>query len=272
MWRTLFLPVVLSALVACGVPSPVAAQPAADVVGEVRAAYQRLDYDAAQARARAAIEGEDLRLDQRVELHTILALIAFTRNELDEARRHFGLALDLDPGLALDPLLVSPKIVDFFDEVKRDRAPRAGSTAGEAGLRYVVVRDARPEAVLRSMLLPGWGQLYTGDRTKGWVLAGLWGAAATSGTYAHLRWVDARRAYLDEQDLDRIDPRHATSDAWFKARNNLALAAAGVWLVSYVDALLDRNDPAATLARRRGLRLAPTPADGSIQLSLRLRF
>ena len=268
MWPRLLLTILLYAL-GSAVAVPASAQtPAQDAVEEVRAAYQRLDYEAARTLARAALADATLRLDQRVDLHTILALVAFTRNDPEEARRQFGLALDLDPGLTLDPLLVSPKILDFLEEVKRARTPPA-EAAGSAEVRYVVVRDVRAEAALRSMVVPGWGQLHKGERTKGWVLAGLWAASASGSLYAHLRWADARRAYLDERDPGRVAARHDASDAWYKARNNLLLGAAAVWLVSYVDALAGRHAPPQRLASHPVLGVAPGSEPG---LYVRFRF
>lgn len=237
------------------------------VVDSVRAAYQRLAYDVAETRARAALAGEALRLDQRTELHTLLAIIAFTQNEVEAARRAFNLALDLTPDLQLDPLLVSPKILAFFDEVKQTRRPvrPEGEGEAEANLRYVVVRDVRTDAALRSMLLPGWGQLYKGETVKGWTLAGLFGGGAAASAYAHLRWLRARDAYLEEGDPDLIASQYRTADAWFKVRNNLAVGVAGVWLVSYVDALL-HGPPAPP----RTARLSVLP--GPDRLGLRVAF
>lgn len=251
--------------------SPAAAQPA-DAVGDVRAAYQRLDYDEAARQALAAIEAGGLHRDQLVELHTILALVAYSRDDLDEARRQFGLALDLDPGLVLDPLLVSPKIVAFFDEVRQTRRTAAPAEGTVPDVRYVVLRDGRPDAALRSMLVPGWGQLYKGERTKGWVLAGLWGLTATGSLYAHVRWQDARDAYRAERDPGRVDDRYARADAWYKARNNLVLGAAGVWLVSYVDALLRHHERPVATGRSARLQLAPSASPGQARLSLRVQF
>lgn len=239
------------------------------VVDEIRAAYQQLDYEAAVERARAALAEDDgLTLAARTEIHSILALIAYTRGDLDEARRHFNLALDLDPAHTLDPLLVSPKIVSFFDEVRAERRRSATETTGGPEIRYVVVRDNRPDAALRSMVLPGWGQLYKGERTKGWALAGLWGLNASAVVVAHLQAERSRNAYLDETNAAEVAARYDTYNSWHRARNSLLLGAAGIWLYSYVDALLSPGERPAQAYRPGPVSVLPSRTG----LSLRLHF
>ena len=52
-------------------------------------------------------------------------------------------------------------------------------------------------AVWRSAVIPGWGQRYKGERTKGWVFTGLAAgmAAASVGAY---QWSDSSRRSLSD--------------------------------------------------------------------------
>jgi len=117
---------------------------------------------------------------------------------------------------------------------------------------------------MRSLLVPGWGQLYKGQPTKGWLLVGLWGTTASGTVLVHLTRDRAEDDYLGETDPDRIADRFDTFNRWHKVRNNLALAAGLVWAYSYVDALLFHTRPAPL---RRRLVVTPAPS-----VHLRLRF
>ena len=232
-------------------------------------AYQQFEYDAARALARAALDAyegpEDL-----AEVLVILGLISYSENRELEAELQFKEALRLNPNTHLDPLLVSPTIREFFEEVK-GRMEQAGTDETlDPGVvpRYVLVPDRRSEAVLRSMVLPGWGQLYKGDRTKGIVLLGVWGFTAAGSLTAHLRRQQARDDYLAAITTEEAIDRYDTFNQRHKLRNALLISAASVWIVSYVDALLVDNRP----RQQRSLLLAPAFSPQQVQLFVRVRF
>jgi hypothetical protein len=232
------------------------------VVEDVRSAYERLDYAAAETLARRAlVDHERFTVDQLAELHTLLALTLYTLNEPVEARRQFEAALSLDPALALDPMLVSPKILEFFREVKSGFQPGSGPPSAPL-VRYVRVADPRAGAGLRSLAVPGWGQLHKGERAKGAVIAGTWGLAAAGAGTAHLLRRRAHHDYLSATTPDDIAERYRTFDTWHKVRNNLALGAGLLWGYALVDALLVRGDSGP------GVRLAPVVVGESAGLGL----
>lgn len=238
------------------------------IVEEIRQAYQQLKYDKAEERARAALSTyADLTIDQLLEIHTILAVISYSNNLEPEARSQFEAALSLKPDLELDPLLYSPKILDLFASVKADVEQQTVAESASEPIRYIRVEDPRSEAAIRSLILPGWGQRFKGQRTKGWILMGLWGTLATGTVLAHVRRRNAQRAYRREANPDRISARFDTFNSWHEVRNNLALATAGVWLFSYFDALLSRVAPLP-----RGNRLSLMPSTGPAFVRFRLRL
>lgn len=221
--------------------TPAFAQPAGDasgLLGAMRDAYERLDYETAERRAREVLDAYGaFSADQLVEVHTLLGLILYARNEPLEAREQFQAALSLAPSLQLDPLLVSPKTMEFFEGVRTEFEAEGGA-ARPPVVRYVRVRDPRPAATLRSLVLPGWGQIHKGERVKGWALVGLWGATASGAVTAHVFRAAARTDYLDATNPDEIAERYDTFNAWHRTRNALALSAAVVWAYAAFDALV----------------------------------
>lgn len=246
------------------------AQPGADpgsVVEQVEAAYENLEYDEAEAQARRALARfEVFTPDQLVRLHTTLGLILYARRDELEASEQFRAALSLDPELTLDPLLVSPVTLAFFEDT-RATLLRENDTAAQEPIptiRYIRLEDPRPAATWRSAVLPGWGQRYKGEATKGWILTGL-ATATTAGTLAaHLQYEQAHDAYLAETDPDRIRERDDTQNRWYNARGGLALGMAAVWLYAAADAVLTGGPEDAEPS---ALQLRPTP--GGARLVLR---
>ncbi len=212
---------------------------------EIRNAYNQLNYTEASIKANSALDHyERFTPAQLTEIHKILALIYYSQNNTVEARKHFESALDLTPDLELDPLFISPKILNFFDQIKKERGQKLKqSSNASTEVRYVLVEDRRPSAALRSMILPGWGQLYKGDNTKGKVLIALWSAGLIGSVATHLARQNAEDKYLSETDPEKIQSRFNTFNTFHKIRNNLILFSAGVWIYSYIDAILKEVRP-----------------------------
>ena len=234
------------------------------IIEEIRRAYIDLDYDGAERRARAALENlGEFTVDQLADIHSFVGLIAYNRSDFEEARRQFISALQLAPTMELDPLLVPPKILTYFEDLRTEL--QSGSI--ESGItRYVLVRDVRPDAAARSMILPGWGQLYKGHRMKAVVLGSTFSLAAGGAVLAHAKRSDARKEYeaaTREEDAELLYPRY---NRWHKARSAFVQAAGVIWLASYIDALL--TDPVD--ARPAGAMAFSVPFPGRKSATLLL--
>lgn len=214
-----------------------AGQDATPSVDSIRTAYHELEYDRARRLARSALTRfHAYERSELAEVHRILALVEISEGNREEARLQFEAALSLNPDLQLDPTFVSPPILRFFERVKREWWTRR--TAGRLDTSAVAYRhggDPAVRAALRSIVLPGWGQYYRGDRIHG--------AAITTG------WIAAAGGFV------RADSDH---------RPEWAIAASLVWVYAYLDALLGGPDPAETgtsayRGRMRGLDLRAGP-------------
>jgi hypothetical protein len=133
--------------------------------------------------------------DEAVEAWRLLGLSEFHLGDLPSARTAFVNLLSFDPDYTLDPFLVPPPIVDFFDRVKReseaDLAPlrerkralrEQQRLADEAKRRLLAEEQARsgpPAKVIKvqeRIYLLNWlpfgaGQFQNGDRSKGTAIA-----------------------------------------------------------------------------------------------------
>ena len=207
------------------------------ILEDIRNAYEGLDFAVAEARITAALaEYEQFTPTELSEIHVIYALIYFARNELPAVESHLAQALQLNPSLTLDTLETPPQVLDLFSSIKQQENDPVATTPAE--IRYLIVQDPRPAAVMRSMLVPGWGQLYKEERKKGWLLVGLWGATAGGTLIAHANRSRTEKRYLASETQAQAASRYRPFDTWHKIRNNLFMAAAGIWVYSYIDALL----------------------------------
>lgn len=206
-------------------------------VDSIRTAYHELEYDRARRLARSALTRFHVyERGELADVHRILALVEISEGNREEARLQFEAALSLNPDLQLDPTFVSPPILRFFERVKREWWTRR--TAGRLDTSVVAYPrsdDLAGRAALRSIVLPGWGQYYRGDRVHG--------VAITVG------WIAAAGGFV------RADSDH---------RPEWALAGSLVWVYAYLDALLRGSDSAEQTApayrgRGRGIDLRAGP-------------
>lgn len=242
---------------------------------EIRNAYNQLDFTESEIKAKSALHNyQRFSPAQLTEIHKILALIYYSQNKTDEARQHFENALALTPDLKLDPLFVSPKILDFYNQIKEEWKLRIkNSSDAKTEVRYVLVQDSRPAAALRSMLLPGWGQLYKGEKTKGRLLVALWGVGVAGSVISHVAREHAQDKYLSETNAAKIESRYNTFNNLHKLRNNLLIFSAGIWVYSYVDSILrERSPKTETSASKKVLLVIPSISLDQAHVSFIMNF
>lgn len=157
--------------------------------------------------------------EQMVDAYRLLGISEFHLGDQAEARAAFVNLLSFDPEFALDPFLVPPPIVDFFDRVKREHEPALAPLrerrrelreqqrlADEAKRRLLAEEQARtgpPTKLIRvqervylfNWLPLGAGQFQNGDRAKGTaILSGqvLLGLVNLGAIFAHNQVADDR--------------------------------------------------------------------------------
>ena len=196
---------------------------------------------------------------QAVEAYRMLGISEFHLGDLNQARTSFVSLLSLEPDYALDPFLVPPPVVEFFDRVKREHEPLLGPIrerkrlleeqerlAEEARRKLLLEEQARtgpPTKVVRvqeRIYLFNWmpfgaGQFQNGDRAKGTALAAsqLTLAAVNLGAIiAHNQISDDRgRRCSPSQPTNCSRPPYTDSDRLLLQRLELAkyISAAAFW-------------------------------------------
>ncbi len=242
------------------------------IIEEIIQDYDSLRYADGEEKARIALKNHGrFSPKQLVTLHTHLGFIEFALGKIDSAKIQFGAALSLAPELTLDPVYTSPKIIALFEEIKRSRSStidKSASTPGE--IRYIMLEDKRSGAALRSLVAPGWGQLYKGQKTKGYLLLTVAGASLGGVITLHIAQSQAHDAYRAAKMPTEIESKYNTYNGLLKARNTLLLASASLWLYSYIDAALVKSRE--EIPQRLSFHLAPGIRYGLISFSFDYHF
>ncbi|MDY7227899.1 hypothetical protein [Hyalangium rubrum] len=206
------LPVLLLA------PRAARAQDTDTEMAAIRASFEYGKYAEVLERAAARIDRGSLSEEQLADLHELAGLAAFNLQRTKDAERHFSALLRLDPERSLDPFVVPPPAVAYFDKLKQQmdseldflrqerrlRQERARVEAerrererlaaeeqrrrAESLARQVTVRTVEKRNFLVNFVPFGAGQFQQGRNSLGIVFAATEGALAVTSVIAYFAY------------------------------------------------------------------------------------
>ncbi len=192
---------------------------------------------------KAKINEKDL-----VEIFRIKAIAQFSLLNEKGAKESFFEILKIDTTYNLDASRTSPKIIAFFDQVKNDYQQVLASEKQLAKTKtdtvYIpkIIHEENStselkQAVVRSVILPGWGHLYLSDNLKGTILTSLSLITLGSSIYFLIDSNKKEKLYLDAVDPSIIQQKYNSYNTSYKMKNISMISFAVVWLYSQVDLL-----------------------------------
>ncbi len=206
--------------------------------------YNNGEYENAIKQLEDALQYlKQLNQTEQVEAYKYLAFSYVAFGDKERAKEQFKKALLLDPKLELDPATVSPKIIKVFEEAKAEMAavtPKPPTVQPPAKPTKPVVQPAQVSttgALIRSCCLPGWGQMYKGESSKGKKLmiatAILLPTAVISSSIQEVK----HQKYLDIEPGNEIEMDQAYKE--YRLWYNIAAISWGSYFVLYVYNIYD---------------------------------
>lgn len=241
------IPLVMSALI---IALPLCAQngmPPDSTLREIELLYNAARYADAELEARRLRESSSVTDSVRLRIDQWIAFSLIAQGKPAAARERFIAMLSADPEYDLDPVLTSPKIIAVLNDAK-----------GAYRLQQRTARDSvqKNEMVsassitFRTVLFPGWEQLYRGKSTKGAVFLGAgitaFGAALT---FEALR-SDAREKYLAASMPADIASKYDTYNTYRKAGIYSIIAFAVVYIASEIDVFTEQSSGLIVLSSK----------------------
>jgi tetratricopeptide (TPR) repeat protein len=212
--------------------------------------YNNGEYESAITQLENALQYlKQLNQNEQVEAYKYLAFSYVAFGDREKAKEQFKRALDLDPKLELDPATVSPKIIKVFEEAN---AEMVTIQPPPAPVQQPVTKPTKPiekpsqvsttGALARSCCLPGWGQMYKGENSKGKKL--MIAAAITLPTcliatsiqdVKHQKYLDTEPG--NEDEMDRAYKEYRT---WYNITAISWLAFIGVYAYNIYDVVFTK--------------------------------
>jgi tetratricopeptide (TPR) repeat protein len=200
------------------VPVRAHAQESDPEAAAIRSSFEYGKYAEVIDRAKSRIDRGNLSEQQLADLHELAGLAAFNLQRLTDAERHFAAMLRLDPDSSLDPFVVPPPAVAYFDKLKekmaseleflrQERRLRQERARGEAErrererlaaeeqrrrvealARQVTVRTVEKRNFLVNFVPFGAGQFQQGRNSLGIIFAATEGVLAVTSVIAYFAY------------------------------------------------------------------------------------
>jgi len=266
-------------------------------VVSLRTEFEHGKYEDVLGRAANRINRGSLTEQELIELHKLAGLSAFYLKKMPQAENHLVTVIQLDPDYSMDPFLVAPPAIQYFEKLRADRSgelqaireqkrlraerlrreaedrERARREAEEQRRRLesqVTVERVETRSYLVNFLPFGAGQFQQGRTRAGVIFAATEGVLAVTSIIAYFAYsaqikerTTTVNGYVGNNGTYTFTERGIPADRWSEAnawRITQYTAGGGFWLaygIGVVDALIHHKDQIVT---RTVVTEPPAPA------------
>jgi hypothetical protein len=215
--------------------------------------YESLEYGKVIELSQKLLRSNaDINENDKIDILTMYAISFYAIGQIDSSREIFIDLLNIKNNYELNPSKVSPKIIGFFEQIKKDYKSilngipddqhNEGTNLKLSDMEIrIVERDLFKQATLKSIVLPGWGHL-TIDDGKGWWLTSASTALLGSMLYFVFDANSKENDYLNQTNPLLIAQKYDDYNQSYKIRNTLIISYAVIWLYSQIDILFFSDD------------------------------
>ncbi len=216
-------------------------------VADIRAQYELFEYQKVISLADSVLNhGDTLYSSDIVDIWLLKAQSHYALDQVAEARKCFVELLKIQSDFSPNAEAISPKIISLFNEVKADfekqktvivkRPVQIIEPVHREEIKYKPEHAALYHfAILKSVVLPGWGHLTLEENTKGWVITSAAAVNLTSLVYYVFSTNAKEKRYLNENIPAEIKSKYNEYNSSYKIRNSLIVSFVALWLYAQYD-------------------------------------
>lgn len=168
----------------------------------------------------------------RLYTYQAFAYVALDKKEL--AKNTFRYLLMVNPKMSFDPRYVSPKIIEVFEETRR----QIGDTIKLIPKLYTYAQTDNRKVKIRSLIYPGLGQLSVKQNTKGYLFLCTETISLIGLVVSHFMTNSAHQEYLNNRNILEMDEKYNKYSFWYQCRLGFAVSCISIWFLNYLDASL----------------------------------
>ncbi len=211
---------------------------------KIQNAYEFGEYEKVISFSNSLVNNENITDDKKLDTELMRAVSFFALGRKLESKNSFIEILRIDKNFSPDPDVISPKIIAFFTPIKEDYIKIFNYTSDSqintdnpaVKIRYI--KSDLGNVLPRSIILPGWGHLYKGYKTEGYILSSLSILLASASVVYYIQTDNYYEEYQFQSNKELIAKNYDRYNTSYKIRNTLITSFAALWLYSQLDILI----------------------------------
>ncbi len=142
-----------------------------------------------------------------------------------EAKKIIHKIIKCDPDFALNPMETSPKIIEFYEHVKKQIKAHKPLVPLKPVVRTIIKPMSLPTtSSFLSLLLPGSGHLHQKFKRKGWIFTGISSAVLGGLIYSGIKSSQTRKDYLAARPGADFNKLYKKYNDFYRLRNLLFIS------------------------------------------------
>jgi hypothetical protein len=218
-------------------------------IAKIRTSYESFEYrEVIKLSDSVLAEKGTLSKSDITEILMMKAVSHYVLAEEPQVRKCFIDMLKIDRHLELDSEKVSPKIVSLFNEVRNDFIQtipeeqkfidnKLDTTNHLYNNPISAKLQDQKNSIIRSILFPGWGHLYSNNITKGAIISTAALINLGSMIYFIIDANSKEKKYLNTTDENNIKSSYDSYNRSYKTRNLLIFSMIGIYAYAQIDFL-----------------------------------
>ncbi|HZW40044.1 MAG TPA: hypothetical protein VFF33_12165 [Ignavibacteriaceae bacterium] len=207
-------------------------------IENIRELFQDFQYNQAITKIDSLISIARLRQSNFNEIMMYKAVAYYALSKDDSVEKSFLEIINVDPLYIPDSTIFSPKIISYYSKVKNNYL--AGyKIKRETQLNYAAkFRHEYNNIIFRSLALPGWGHIYMGERSKGYILTSAGGVSLFSFLYFLIDANNKETAFINEKDPKKVNERKSDYIQSKSIKTFSLITYAFIWVYSQLDVMV----------------------------------
>lgn len=191
----------------------------------------------------------NLTREDSIKIFYYRAISAFHIWDINLSEESFKVLLKLDKNFQPDSSEVSPKIISFFNQIRKREIEEIQSISLQQNLLFQdqnsKVEELRKnfslyrEAILKNLVYPGWGNFVINQKTKAYIFTSSFSISLISSVYFYFLTEKKEREYLNEINPDKISEKYSPYNMAYKLRNISLISLGLIYIYSQFDLLTE---------------------------------
>ena len=181
------------------------------------------NYQTVLNKGRFLLLESDITKKDSLKIYGYILNAAYSLNDTITAKSIIEDALQCSPGFTPDPRITSPKIVHYFNSVRKEFInSKPEKLPGLNNPSYLKIEQVPTKYLLTSLLYPGSSHMFKGYK-KGYYFTGISTILLGGIVYSSVKVGDARDNYMQSKTSDNFDQLYDEYNSTYKIRNGLVL-------------------------------------------------